>query len=771
MSTDNDQGSPCEGTSITDLDSTATLPAQEVESSLQRQMLQLQELINSVMAKITDGSSKVANQNENDSSLAAHEELLSAKRIISDLSKQNAEIQKKRENVNPISQAKKNIKQKYKKTYRTELMESLTNKFLIATFNDEMKRKVNIFTFIKDIKNLTGQEPKRIFSSGKNALTIEVTDEKQAAEIVKIKSAEGIACTIKEHPSFNNSVGIIYVNDFDISDLDEFKAGLMEKYGVVNVEKATFIKPKEPTTQAFLLSFKQQYLPYSIYIPGERQDTKVYPFKNKPMMCKSCQDYGHTAKRCKKTEKICRRCAVQGHSVDDCEAQKPKCHHCSEEHAAGHRFCGREIKQRKIVEIQQKEKVSFRRAHQILNSESTIIETPKEKFITHFDCSMGSDNKRKMSPWTLEKCIAVHLGSKPAAIRSSKNAFTVVVRDRHQSMKMKSLTTINDLPVTVTQNLTYGTQKGLIFVYEYDMSNFENYKLGLLDRCGVQDAVVADWIKVKNPLATPMVVTFRGPTLPEYIAIPGEQAMTKVLEMKQKPLMCKKCLEYGHGVKFCQGEERCAHCGEEGHQVENCSAEGPTCFHCSSNHIAGAKECRVRRTEEEILAIQSKERVSRPQARMILHDRNPSHGMNYSQAVTAQPKPTTSATAPLEKDDRNLINDEKKRSRQSDSEAEQQEDAPATSKQRTEVVCQNLEDGGLFTTFIDLSPNKKKKKGKRKETVEDEKDRSLYEEQLRNSKKHQKQSTSSSPNSSGEQHSSSQNKGRKSRGKKQTRWV
>lgn len=759
--------------------------AMEEETHDKRSPLQqLQQLLEGVLDKMAETSRTGEEGSRDDPCASFQEELLNARKLIADLStQQRPTITTKKTDVD--TQARKPNrpnKPKYRKFIPPDYnAEHFTQRFFLATFGKEEKRKVNIFDLMEDIQIHSGKEPKRIFSSSLDTYTFEVHDKMQADSMKDFKSSKGINCTIKEHPRFNNVVGIIYVNDFDIDNLEEFKAGLQKAYGVTDLEKASFIKPKNEETQAFLVTFGQQYLPYSIYIPGERHDSRVYPLLNRPMMCKICQEYAHTAKRCKAEQVICRKCAVPGHSMKDCPSENFKCHHCGGAHRAGDRMCPKEMDEKLLVDIQQREKVSFRRARQIMNNEQVMQETQLPKFVTHFDCTISVEDKRKISPWLLEKSITTHLGGKPKSIRSSnKSAFTVEVKDQLQSRKIKLLTNINEFPVTVSENLNYGTQKGLIYVYEYNMTNFDKYKQGLLNKCGVQDAAVASWITPRSKQATPILVTLRGLVLPEFLDIPGEQAKTKIFEMKPKPMLCKKCQTYGHGVKYCEREERCAKCSEEGHQMNQCAAESPKCYHCSDNHIAGARECKIRKLEEETLAIQNKERVSRMQARVILDQRNPNLGMNYARAVTSETsqrsaqrnqRPAQQNPRPAQ---RNQLNSQQNQrltqqnlqkegsSHSSNNNQTNQSNAEReTSVARgvTEVVCQSSDGGGLFTTFVNLDEDSKQQEAKKRKVIDDFKkkmkqrekekeesddrdDRSRYEQELRSSTRTRKRSIS-----------------------------
>ena len=126
-----------------------------------------------------------------------------------------------------------------------------------------------------------------------------------------------------------------------------------------------------------------------------------------------------------------------------------------------------------------------------------------------------------------------------------------------------------------------------------------------------------------------------------FISIPGEQAKTQVYAYKDRPQICKKCTKFYHGEKYCAEETRCAKCSEEGHRADSCNANPMNCPHYSGDHMAGNKNCTEFRKQEEVLAIQSNERVSRQQALAIYMRNNPNPNMNFAGAVAGQPPPPT----------------------------------------------------------------------------------------------------------------------------------
>ena len=107
--------------------------------------------------------------------------------------------------------------------------------------------------------------------------------------------------------SIQGTNAIIYVHEFYLENV-EFKEGLKAQYNLTKIQPAPFFKTKSAQTQVCIPTFQQEHLPYSIYIPAERPDTRVSKYKSKPLMCNNCLQYGHPKKYCKRTEPTYRKC-------------------------------------------------------------------------------------------------------------------------------------------------------------------------------------------------------------------------------------------------------------------------------------------------------------------------------------------------------------------------------------------------------------------------------------------------------------------------------
>ena len=113
--------------------------------------------------------------------------------------------------------------------------------------------------------------------NNRSSFTVEVCSREHGQTLSEITDVEDFHCQVSLHPRFNHRKGIIYTHEFEVENMDDFTEYLRNKYNVISVQPATFIKTKEPNTKAFIVTFNQSQLPHSSYIAGERQDTRVIP--------------------------------------------------------------------------------------------------------------------------------------------------------------------------------------------------------------------------------------------------------------------------------------------------------------------------------------------------------------------------------------------------------------------------------------------------------------------------------------------------------------
>ena len=420
-------------------------------------------------------------------------------------------------------------------------------------FEDEKpKRSINPFALRDEIKNIIGRKPKQI-NPCRNGYIVRVESREEGARLSGLPMVSGKKCSARRHRLFNQAKGIIYVYEYDMNDFKEFSDKLMKNYNISSVIKAPSIRTRNNQTTALMLTFAQKTLSNTIYIPGGKTDTAVYPYQNRTMLCKQCLNYGHTVKHCR-GENLCRRCTGTDHSAEECEG-RARCLHCKLEHMTGAREC----------EHQQK----------------------------------------KRNPLKLKKHFQQILGGKPKRLRSrGKETYIVEVERMHK--KMKKIGKIGETEVQISEHTSINNSKGIVYGMQHDTTDFEQYKMGLLEDEKIQNVELAKLIKTQNVYAKTLLIKFQKKRIPEYLKIFGKDTKCRVYEYVEKPM---RCMEYNHTVKRSTSAMEIS---ETGHSVEECSKEEAYCFHFGEAHYVGDKKCKVQKQQEVLNHTEEDARFTRP---------------------------------------------------------------------------------------------------------------------------------------------------------------
>nr|XP_029717299.1 uncharacterized protein LOC115260524 [Aedes albopictus] len=127
-----------------------------------------------------------------------------------------------------------------------------------------------------------------------------------------------------------------------------------------------------------------------IYGVPFRVEIYLFPIKQ----CSNCWMFTHKTKDCKKTKK-CGNCGGEQHENQDCGAQ-PKCINCRGQHPADDRECKERIRQRKIKEAMQKERIPLVEAAERFPNESNrfALLARMDEFPDLEDISDDSEDER-----------------------------------------------------------------------------------------------------------------------------------------------------------------------------------------------------------------------------------------------------------------------------------------------------------------------------------------------------------------------------------------
>ena len=164
--------------------------------------------------------------------------------------------------------------------------------------------------------------------------------------------------------------------------------------------EANWIKPRRETTQVFMITSMNDKLPEFL-----EKRTKVYEYKDRPMLCKKCWKYGHTEKRCLSQVVLCGRCAGPGHQSGGCISEVAKCGNCGGAHISGQASCLNRKKKQIMLEIQKHQKVGRALARQIVETGINIHTCSEERkpYAGYIDIEIDPNEKRKLCPFKVEK--------------------------------------------------------------------------------------------------------------------------------------------------------------------------------------------------------------------------------------------------------------------------------------------------------------------------------------------------------------------------------
>ena len=492
--------------------------------------------------------------------------------------------------------------------------------FFVMSFKNGEKSMMCPFNLERELVTILGGNPRSISGSGRNSLIVRVCSKHQGEKMATIKEILGKECQVNEHDFFNITKGLIYIYNNDLLDFDSFQQGIKEQYPVAKVVEATWIKPRNGNSKAFLLSFTTENIPSCMRIIGEYTNTKVYPFIERPMQCAKCQKYGHVTKRCGADKFTCGNCA-ENHKTVDCSAEIKRCQNCGGNHATRDPSCEERKREEQILLIQRNEKVGRNEAWKIMNGEGrdnlTRQNPSYEKYI---EVKMEAAELRKMCPFKLEKSLKEKYNIQRSNITTTRRGFVVKSDSPSQSETISKAKSIAGISCEVEEHRFYNESRGLIYVTGFEIDNEVSFEQGLKFKYNIKEVKHANWIKTRNNNAKPFLITFNQPNILHSIIIPG-QGRVSVNEYKNRPMFCTTCLEYSHSRKNCKNNLKCKICTGN-HISDNCT-KNPSCMYCSGGHRTGATVCQKQREEQAICDIQQRKKVTWTMAKQEYYEAAP----------------------------------------------------------------------------------------------------------------------------------------------------
>ena len=112
-------------------------------------------------------------------------------------------------------------------------------------------------------------------------------------------------------------------------------------------------------------------------------------------------------------------------------------------------------------------------------------------------------------------------------------------------------------------------------------------------------------------------------------------------------MRCLNCQSLGHTKKHCRRPEvTSSQCGEDGHTIARCDVHPPRCVNCGGEHTATDRNCPFNIFKYEVVATQTKEKLTYIEAEDKVKATFRQENKQYSFIVKKKPWQTRDRTGP-----------------------------------------------------------------------------------------------------------------------------
>ena len=254
-------------------------------------------------------------------------------------------------------------KSRNKNMKRLEITETKThNRFYVleSTEKDKTMHDVSEFILDREITEKCMGEPESCSILYNGTMLIKSRNTTQSEKIERIEHLNGMKVKVKPHERLNTSKGTVLAQKWDMHTTEEL-VGFLNKDGVIDVKKLRSRPDKKFKGERYLLTFNRMTPPEKI--KGGLRMLEVREFIPSPRRCYNCQGFGHMGTHCRRTQAVCVKCASYVHvGRDESCTHRTQCINCRGEHSASDRECPIYQKEKEIITIVTKEKISFREA-------------------------------------------------------------------------------------------------------------------------------------------------------------------------------------------------------------------------------------------------------------------------------------------------------------------------------------------------------------------------------------------------------------------------
>ena len=238
------------------------------------------------------------------------------------------------------------------------------------------------------------------------------------------------------------------------------------------------------------------------------------------------------------------------------------------------------------------------------------------------------DLDTKLNVIATDKDLKAKIGNPSMIKKQNRDTLLIEVKSDAQGNKLKEITALHDQPVQVTEHKTLNTCKGT--VYSETMSNSSLQEL----QDALKDQQVSKIERMKRRVNGVLkdthrhIITFNKPDLPQVIKLTDWHHELIDLYIPN-PMRCMNCKRLGHTKKWCRRTSpTCSKCAEEHDPALGCN-KPLRCVNCSEEHNALERKCPFYQFKCEVLATQTRKRVSFPEAEEEVRERFRQDGKQF----------------------------------------------------------------------------------------------------------------------------------------------
>jgi cell division protein FtsB/Zn finger protein HypA/HybF involved in hydrogenase expression len=197
------------------------------------------------------------------------------------------------------------------------------------------------------------------------SLLVQVGSVEMSKKICALQVLGTFPVRVEVHKTLNTCKGVVYSPDLMDIEEDEILKELAKQHVIEVKSIMSRFDGVLKRSPLHILTFNITTLPEHIFVGFIR--VSVRPHIPNPLRCLRCQKFGHIQTNCEKPF-VCPNCGKCEAHVDKPCDQEIKCINCSGSHPAWSRQCPAWKREKKIMEIKTKDKLSFSEARKQYNT-------------------------------------------------------------------------------------------------------------------------------------------------------------------------------------------------------------------------------------------------------------------------------------------------------------------------------------------------------------------------------------------------------------------